>query len=278
VSAIYGFNGLLGAGLKRLVYIGGYGRSGSTLLEYLLTASPEVVACGEVSAALHERTKNKKRNCTCGKPVSDCPVWREASCRLDGWTHRDLTLALLEQVESKNAVMLDSSKTAWGSATAPFGFRRTLGRHFHLVHLVRDPRAVCWSTVRRAERRDDRLNGALRCAFTTVGWWTANLACELFGLMYPDQYVRLYYEDLARAPREAVSRLFTALLVEGQPQFETLGKSANRHQLYGNRMRRYPPSLGEIKEDRAWRTAMPVAHRRLVEVLSWPLRCKYGYS
>jgi len=96
--------------------------------------------------------------------------------------------------------------------------------------------------------------------------------------MYPDQYVRLYYEDLARAPREAVSHLFTALLVEGQPQFETLGKSANRHQLYGNRMRRYPPSLGEVKEDRAWTTAMPVAHRRLVEVLSWPLRYKYGYS
>jgi hypothetical protein len=167
--------------------------------------------------------------------------WREASCKLDGWTHRDLTLALLERVESKNAVMLDSSKTAWGSATAPFGFRRTLGRHFHLVHLVRNPRAVCWSTVRRAERRVDRLNGALRCAFTTLGWWTANLACELFSWMYPDQYVRLHYEDLARAPHEAVSRLLTALLVEGQPQFEALGKSANRHQLYGNRMRRYPP-------------------------------------
>ena len=41
----------LRAALAKLVYIGGYGRSGSTLLEYLLTTSPEVVACGEVGAA-----------------------------------------------------------------------------------------------------------------------------------------------------------------------------------------------------------------------------------
>jgi len=33
--------------VPRLIYIGGYGHSGSTLLEYLLAASPEVVACGE---------------------------------------------------------------------------------------------------------------------------------------------------------------------------------------------------------------------------------------
>jgi hypothetical protein len=261
--------------LKKLVYIGGYGRSGSTILEYLLTASPEVVACGEVSAALHRHPK--KKNCTCGKPISDCPVWGEVSCKLDGSTHRDLTLALLEQVESKHAVILDSSKTAWGSATVPFGFRRALGEHFFLVHLVRDPRAVCWSAVRRAERRSDRLNGALRCAFTTLGWWTANLACELFSRIYPDQYARLCYEDLTRAPRESVSRLLTVLGVKGRPQFRALGKSANRHQLHGNRVRRHPPSLNEIKEDLAWRTAMPLAYRRLVAVLSWPLRGRYGY-
>ena len=192
----------------------------------------------------------------------------EASRKLNGWTHQDLTLALLEQVASNNVVMVDSSKTAWGLTTAPFGFRRTLGRYFHLVHLVRDPRAVCWSTVQRAERSGNvRSNRALRCAFTTLGWWTANLASELFSWMYPDQYVRLCYEDLARSPREAVSRLFQKLLVEGEVQFEALGRAPNRHQLHGNRMRRRPLSLGEIKEDRAWSSSMPLAHRRLVEVL-----------
>jgi hypothetical protein len=34
--------------MTKLVYIGGFGRSGSTLLEVLMAANPEVVACGQV--------------------------------------------------------------------------------------------------------------------------------------------------------------------------------------------------------------------------------------
>jgi hypothetical protein len=41
------------------MYIGGYGHSGSTLLEYLLAASPEIVACGEVSSVLRERGRQR---------------------------------------------------------------------------------------------------------------------------------------------------------------------------------------------------------------------------
>jgi hypothetical protein len=40
--------------VTKLVYIGGYGHSGSTLLEYLLAASPKVIACGEVASVLRE--------------------------------------------------------------------------------------------------------------------------------------------------------------------------------------------------------------------------------
>jgi hypothetical protein len=59
--------------VTKLIYIGGYGHSGSTLLEYLLAASPEIVACGEVSSVLHQR--GRKEKCTCGKPAAACPVW-----------------------------------------------------------------------------------------------------------------------------------------------------------------------------------------------------------
>jgi hypothetical protein len=48
--------------VPRLIYIGGYGRSGSTLLEYLLAASPQVDACGEVASVLRDR--GRKKTCT----------------------------------------------------------------------------------------------------------------------------------------------------------------------------------------------------------------------
>jgi hypothetical protein len=268
-----------GASLIQLIYIGGYGRSGSTLLEYLLTASHKVVACGEVSAALHARLK--KKQCTCGKPVSDCTVWHhisETRGELHSWTHKDLSLALSESIASHDAVMVDSSKTAWGSATVPFALRRTLGRRFHLIHLVRDPTAVCWSAIQRHERSSAvRANRTLQCISATLGWWVANLACELFSCVYPNQYRRLCYEDLANSPREVVSSIFRAFSVEDEVHFENLGLASNRHQLYGNRMRRRSLSMDQIKPDDAWRTSMPVGYRRLVKAISWPLRSRYGY-
>jgi hypothetical protein len=266
--------------LTKLVYIGGYGHSGSTLVEYLMTASPQVIACGEVASAARERMK--KTRCTCGEITKDCPIWGsfvETSCRSGSWSHQNLTVALLKFVSDDYAVLVDSSKTARHSANAPFGLRRRLGHDFQLVHIVRDPRAVCWSALKKAERRGEaHSNGALHCTFTTLGWWTANLACELFGWTHPDQYVRLVYEDVVHSPRESAGTLLKMLLPESECQFETLGTGTNRHQLYGNRMRSRPPSLREIKEDEGWKTDMPGAYRRLVEALSWPLRSKYGYS
>ncbi len=57
--------------MTKLVYIGGYGRSGSTLLEYLLTQQPTVVACGEVER--HLRRFGKRKICTCGRRLKTVP-------------------------------------------------------------------------------------------------------------------------------------------------------------------------------------------------------------
>jgi hypothetical protein len=104
--------------LAKLVYIGGYGRSGSTLLEYLLTTHPAVVACGEVER--HLRSFGKKKVCTCGRRAKRCPVWgafQHKKGRLEGWDHEQLVLALLEHVSGDYAAMVDSSKTAWALAS-----------------------------------------------------------------------------------------------------------------------------------------------------------------
>lgn len=262
--------------MTKLIYIGGYGRSGSTLLEYLLSASPKVVACGEVSAALRRRVI--KEICTCGRHANDCPVWspfKNDLGKLNGWTHKDVTLELYRRLADKNAIMVDSSKTAWRSTGVPFGLVRAISKDFRLVHIVRDPRAVCWSALKKASSKG-RI-GVSRSAFssmTVLSWWAANLSCEIFGWIYPDQYQRVRYEDLARSPRDVIARL----LPGGDCTFESLEARGNRHQLYGNRMRAHSLSIASVREDDAWQTEMPVGTRRLVYVLSWPLRLRYGYG
>jgi len=57
----------------RLVYILGFGRSGSTLLDMLLGSLDGVCSVGEVWALGRWITQN--RACSCGEPVSRCPIW-----------------------------------------------------------------------------------------------------------------------------------------------------------------------------------------------------------
>ena len=252
--------------MTKLVYIGGYGRSGSTLLEYLLTASAEVVACGEVAAVVR-RGPHTKRNCTCGRKAKQCPVWHfldpRASAAQNGWSHADLSLALIERFSNRYTLMIDSSKTSWDAAGAPFSLRHRLGRDFHFVHIVRDPRAVCWSAIRRGDRRASGLtNHLLRSAWTTLGWWAANLTCEAFRRLHPKQYLRIRYEDLARSPRDELHRLFERMSPGLEIDITEPGSSDNRHQLYGNRMRHQQVSLTDVAEDARWKAEMPSADRR----------------
>jgi Sulfotransferase family len=262
--------------VTKLVYSGGYGHSGSTLLEYLLAASPKVVACGEVASVLRER--RRKGKCTCGREVRLCPVWGPllaSTETLDGMTHERLARALLAQDGGAHAVLVDSSKTAWHSAAVPFRLARELGQAFRLVHLVRDPRAVSWSAVKKSGRRGARPLMPLRSASAALGWWVANLACERFGRAYPDRYLRLRYEDLARSPAETTRRLLAEILPGSEWRADAIGASGNRRQLYGNRMWSARLSLAEVKEDAGWTRDMPGVYRALLSALTAPLCRRY---
>jgi hypothetical protein len=270
--------------LAKLIYIGGYGRSGSTLLEYLLADDGNVVACGEVARHLH--TFRARRTCTCGREAKECPVWGRFQLGPEAaqdWDHRRLTLAMLDHVSAHYAVMVDSSKTAWGSWSTPFRLRQRLGSDFLLVHLVRDPRAVCWSTIktrmgRSPLKRDRRrTTPAGRCFRTALGWMAANLSCEIFGWLYPRQYLRFRYEDFARAPEQVLEDIL-ARVATGVPRGRRRAEPEdNRHQLYGNRTRFRPVSGTRLEEDVAWKSAMPKGYRWLALSLSWPLALRYGY-
>jgi hypothetical protein len=267
--------------VTKLIYIGGYGRSGSTLLEYLLTASPAVVACGEVGR--HFERFGRIKSCTCGRAMQDCPLWgafQHGSGVPAGWDHEKLTLAMLAHLSNDYAVMVDSSKTAWGSLFMPFRLRKRLGEDFLLVHLVRDPRAVCWSMIRTSQRhKDARLTSApvARCLRTAAGWTIANVACEAFGWRHRKQYKRLHYEDLARSPQKVLQEILEKVSVQPPANLEQRGSFDNRHQLYGNSMRFKPLSLKDVREDAAWKTEMPKGVRRLATSLCWHLGAKYGY-
>lgn len=140
------------------------------------------------------RERGRKAKCTCRRDIKDCPFWGPlfaSPATLDGMSHTELALTQVAQNGGAHDVLVDSSKTAWRSIGVPFRLPRELGQDFKLVHLVRDPRAVSWSAVKKAKRRGARPLLAMRCALAAAGWWIANLGCERFGQNYPSRYLRL---------------------------------------------------------------------------------------
>lgn len=65
----------------RVVFIAGWGRSGSTLLTALLGQLPGAFGAGEVRS-LWARGALAGRLCGCGRPVPDCPIWGPVLARL----------------------------------------------------------------------------------------------------------------------------------------------------------------------------------------------------
>ncbi len=68
---------------KAVVFIGGSGRSGSTLIDLLLNNHPSVQSVGEVHR-LNLYARENSEPCTCGSPVSTCPFWLEIEADMRG--------------------------------------------------------------------------------------------------------------------------------------------------------------------------------------------------
>lgn len=67
----------------KVIYIGGEGRSGSTVLEKALAAHPDVVAVGELKY-LWKWGLQRNELCACGNPVPKCEFWSAVGHRLFG--------------------------------------------------------------------------------------------------------------------------------------------------------------------------------------------------
>ena len=87
-----------------LIYVGGYGRSGSTVLERLLTRHSTVIGCGEV-VRLSWANYDPGMKCTCGALPKDCAIWGRF---LDtGLSHPQLTIALMESISDQYRIMVE---------------------------------------------------------------------------------------------------------------------------------------------------------------------------
>lgn len=242
----------------KVLFIGGVGRSGSTLIERLLNELPSVVAVGE-TIHLWERGVRDQERCGCGEPFDRCPHWSDVGLQaFDGWGNVDLDeviglrwsvdrarrlpaiehaartgstspdqrryLSYLRRVLHGSSVVADRPAVLLDSSkhvstAALLALDPTID--LRLVHLVRDPRGVAYSWTKQVRRpeADDELMPTYPPHRTALRWVTDNLGFEAIGRRVPS--VRLRYEDFLADPDRSLRTI--GRLVDLAPTEQQLG-------------------------------------------------------
>ena len=240
--------------LAKVLYIGGQGRSGSTLLGRLLGDVPGFVNVGELRMIWVALTEN--RLCGCGTPIQECTFWSEVikvaesnggpidseailntkrkmerlrsmpllflPIKSPGHSrtltqYRDVLgrlYAAIRQVSGAK-VIVDGSKTPMYA----YYLLGTSGLDLRILHLVRDSRAVAYSWQRK--KLDPTIHWQethfqpVPPARVALEWSAKNILTEILTpRSVPSMFLR--YEEAVKDPSSTVRRL-TEFMSESLP-------------------------------------------------------------
>jgi hypothetical protein len=297
--------------MVQVVFIVGKGRSGSTLLDQMLGSTQGWFSAGELFRLWDWGVRDHVA-CACGAPVPRCPVWSAVlaevgigsgdvdevlSWRDDALTWRSAPRVLVgrpgPEARAWNALMgrtygairaatgaevvVDSSK--W--PTNPGILGTVGGIDPHVVHLVRDPRAVAHSWRRRKRFQDrDAEMPRFSAASSALSWDAKNLAAlATRRRRTASSWTTVRYEDLAAAPAETLDTILAACSrgSDRRPRLErgelVVGEL---HTIGGN------PSKGanthlSISADHEWRSGISPRTEAITTFLCAPLMWRFGY-
>jgi hypothetical protein len=229
----------------RILYLGGLGRSGSTLIERLLGEMPGVCAAGEV-VHMWRRGIADGELCGCGEPFGSCPFWQlVGKAAFGGWDRVDVgrVTALQNAVDRTRFVpqlaapamrpafrqaldeytsyylrtyqaiaqasgcsfITDSSK----HASLAFCLGRCPDIDLRVLHVVRDSRAVAYSWTKKVNRPDAASATYMTRyspATSAAQWNLQNGAMHLLART-GTPVLRVRYEDVARAPEATLRKI-----------------------------------------------------------------------
>jgi hypothetical protein len=297
-----------------VLYIAGWGRCGSTLLDMMLGEVPGVFSAGEVRE-LWLRGCVENRPCGCGERFHACPFWTKVGdVAFGGWAAVDLDDLLRVRYSADRAwyvprllarghhpglaryrdaltrlygairdvsgadLVVDSSKMA-SHALLLHG---ATGVELRVVHLVRDSRGVAYSVQKRVEKPVDDSTSTLlprHGPVTASGRYLLynGLAAGLRSTGIP--FTRVRYEDLVDDPGSSLARI---LDFAGRPPSRLpfvdgrMATLSANHMVDGNPAR-FRTGTVALRRDDEWRTKLPANHRRLVTGLTYPLLTAYHY-
>jgi hypothetical protein len=232
--------------MTKVLYIGGYSRSGSTLLDRMLGQLPGWVSTGELGY-LTTHSLDQNRLCGCGVRFLDCPFWTQVGKEaFGGWDtpegadlqalypqvtrHRYIPWLLLPGLRPGFRRKLDRYAELHGrlyraiaqvggaevvidstiDPSRAFVLRRVPGVDLRILHLTRDSRGTAFSWTKVVTMKDsvDEVvyKGTIPPALTALRWMLYHLMIHGLGLLDGRQLM-VRYEDVVQAPRRQLQRI-----------------------------------------------------------------------
>ncbi len=230
----------------KLLYVGSFGRSGSTLIGRILGEAPNAVCVGE-ARYVWSRGLLHNVQCGCGRPFRSCPFWLAVgddafggwdnvdAARLAELDHAILLLRTLplhwapslrpgfaasisEYVSSLSRLYAAIARVTQAKAIIDTSkdpnfallLTRMTGFDLRIVHLVRDSRAVAYSWTRNKKMPspigEQRFLDQFAPSAVAPRWLIWNAALGALSLRNP-HYTRITYEDFVADPLPALHKL-----------------------------------------------------------------------
>lgn len=298
--------------VPKVVYILGTGRCGSTVLDIMLGAHPDICSTGELHR-LPTVATGASQPCSCGADASACEFWGrviadverqfplaelQAGRRFEFTRSLPRTalglavpgsavdrfadrLGVLMQAiarQSGRPIVVDSSKHS--SRGLILWHARRAGIDVRFVHLVRDGRGFVWSKRRVLDGQGLGLTVPEKSVADLSAWWVvSNVLSGLLFRLHPGRYLRLRYEDLVADPEATLAKIGKFVGVDLRPVAQSLRDGtplAVGHVVGGNRLR-FARTL-VLRPDTDWQQNMPRADERTFWSIAGWLARRYGYS
>lgn len=230
----------------KILYLGGYGRSGSTLLGRMLGEPAGTVCVGE-TRFLWSRGLMSNVDCGCGLPFRSCPFWGAVGEEaFGGWDQIDAEwLTELDRVTNlpqslpyywapwlrpgmsdKIAEYVTVLSSLYGAIIRVSGagtiietskeptfaclLRRMPGSDVRVVHLIRDSRAVAYSWMQKRRMPspigDEEFMSRSGPVEAANKWFAWNMGCYALSVAR-FPYLRCTYEGFVEDPRALLDRL-----------------------------------------------------------------------
>jgi Sulfotransferase family len=278
-------------------YIGGSGRSGSTILDMMLGGNSRAFSAGQLDDLRF--WVDTGRYCTCGHAVVECPFWRQVlkpdadsippAMNVPGKARKvtrtlrvmasgvtrseardaESAWALLDRVaeQSRTHLVVDSSKSALRLARLA---RNPSGKRLRVIHLVRDARGYVtsksFSTLAESPQGAFGYTAAQSKPAAVADWMAQNLLMLVLGLVvFRGRFLVITYEQLTRHPERLLARLSAFLAIEYEPSMLPPLDRTAFHLIGGNSARL---AFSEVRYDDRWRSKLTRSEKFLIQVTS----------